>query len=144
MLNELVLVKVSDFKKEGAEADRHGVLNVYLQPIAGKIPNQAQVIAGTVAESNGLISGNLQLVLVNETAPDEEYGRQFSVTVLDGDIKGTEVLGYRKELGSALVLDTKGTAGGEGGEGGESGAAEAKAAKPSIKTSATGAKAKVK
>lgn len=107
-MNELVLVKTNLFKKEGMEADKNGMNNVFLEPIAGKMPNQAMVVAGTVAESNGLVAGNLQLVLVNELAPSEQYGRQFSVTVLDGDIPGKDVIGYRKELGSAIVVDTKG------------------------------------
>ena len=105
MFNELCLVKVSAFKKEGSEADRNGAINVYLTPVAGKIPNRAMVVAGTVAEGNGLKIGNLQLVLINEVAPDEEYGRQFTHTVLDGEVKGLESIGLRKELGGATVVD---------------------------------------
>jgi hypothetical protein len=115
-MNELVLVKVNDFRKEGQEADKNGVQNVFLEPIAGKMPNQSMVIAGTVAEAAGLISGNLQLVLVNEKAPDATYGRQFSVTVLDADVSGKDVVNYRKELGVALVIDTKTPAKPEGSD----------------------------
>jgi len=113
MLNEVALVKVSDFKREGQEADKNGVQNVFLSPVAGKIPNWSQVIAGTVAQGNGLISGNLQLVMITEgkeTEVNGELRRQFNVTVLDADVSGKDVINLRKELSAGYVIPMTATA----------------------------------
>ena len=104
MLNEIVVVVVGKFSKPGSEADKNGMENVYLTPIAGKMPNRAMVVAGTVAERAGLKIGSTLMVLIGERAADPVYGRQFNHTVL-GEVKPQEILGLRKELGSALVID---------------------------------------
>ena len=105
MFNEIVVVVVSPFQRVGKEADKNGIANVYLKCIAGKTPNQAQVVAGTVAEKAGLTIGKTLLVMVDERNPDPTYGRQFSHTVL-GEVKPNEILGLQKELGKPLVIDT--------------------------------------
>jgi ribosomal protein S28E/S33 len=105
MLNELVVVKTSAFQGE-KKADKNGMENIWLTPVAGKIPNQALVISGTVADKAGLQAGQTLLVMINETASDAVYGRQFSHTVL-GPVSVGDILPLRKELGAALVLDTK-------------------------------------
>ena len=88
-MNELVLVKTNLFKKEGMEADKNGMNNVFLEPIAGKMPNQAMVVAGTVAESNGLVAGNLQLRhLFDFTGahPADTGDREIFVVAVAGDM----------------------------------------------------------
>lgn len=104
MLNEIVVVVVGKFSKPGSEADKNGMENVYLTPIAGKMPNRAMVVAGTVAERAGLKVGSTLMVLIGERAADPVYGRQFNHTVL-GEVKPQEILDLRKELGNALVID---------------------------------------
>lgn len=105
MLNEIIVVAVSPFNKAGSEADKNGLMNVYLTPIAGKIPNQAMVVSGTVAQKAGLVVGTTLMVMISERASDPVYGRQFNHTVL-GPVTPGEILGLRKELGAAIVLDT--------------------------------------
>ena len=126
MLNEVVVVVVSPFQGE-QKADRNGVTNVWLTPVAGKIPNQALVVAGTVAESAGLVIGKTLLVMVNEGAEDPTYGRQFNHTVL-GEVKPMEIIGLRKDLGAASIVVTKQPVNGE-----DTGAGAA--AKPNLNTS---------
>lgn len=112
MLNEVILVKPTYFKETGNKQtfDKNGKPNVFLQPIAGNIPNTSMVLAGSVAIGNGILNTDgsiagrgLQLVLVNETETDETFGRQFSVTVLDHDVDPTTVLDYRTKLGAGNV-----------------------------------------
>lgn len=107
MFTEFAVVKVSPYLGE-KKADRHGVQNVWLTPLCGKIPNQAMVVAGTVAaqEGNKLESGKNYLISVTERDPDPVYGRQFNITVVT-EVAGTEVFGYVKELGKAVVVATK-------------------------------------
>ena len=105
MLNEIIVVAVSPFNKAGSEADKNGLMNVYLTPIAGKIPNQAMVVSGTVAQKAGLVVGTTLMVMISERASDPVYGRQFNHTVL-GPVTPGEILGLRKELGAAIVVDT--------------------------------------
>lgn len=104
-MNELVVVKTSAYQGEKTH-DKHGKANVWLKPIAGKLPNQTMVLAGTVAEKEEIGIGQTLLVMVTEGTPDPEFGRQFSVTKLD-TVAGRDILGYRKELGEAIVIDTK-------------------------------------
>lgn len=135
MFNEVLIVRPDYFKETGGivTTDKNGKMNVFLQPIAGQIPNKAMVVAGSVAISSGIclpdgkIAGKLQMVLVNETAPDPEYGRQFSVTVLDSDVPATSILEYRSKLGAANVLDVNPK---------ENATDEASDAKPSLNTTA--------
>ncbi len=106
MLNEFVVVKVSAYKGE-KPADRHGVQNVWLTPLAGLLPNQAMVQAGTIAsqEDNKLEIGKTFLIQIVERKEDPTYGRQFGFTVIT-EVQGTEVMGYSKELGKGRVLTT--------------------------------------
>jgi hypothetical protein len=104
IMNELVLVKVSLWNGEN-KADKNGVSNVYLRPIAGKMPNRAMVLSGTIAESEGLTPGIMALVQVTEREPNPEYGRQFGVSMLDGQISGKDIFLFTKELGKAVVVD---------------------------------------
>ena len=104
MLNEIVVVKVSAFQREGSLADKNGMANVYLTALAGKIPNKALVVAGTVAERAGLEIGKTCMVMITERDPDPQYGRQFNHTVI-GEVEPSQILGYIKELGKSVVLD---------------------------------------
>lgn len=108
MLNELIAVVVSAFQGE-QKSDKNGKTNVWLTPVAGKIPSTAMVVAGTVAEQAGLAIGKTLLVMVNEGEEREVDGqklRQFNHTVL-GEVKPMEILGLRKELGIADIINTK-------------------------------------
>lgn len=115
MLNHLVLIVVSAFAKAGKEADKNGVANVFLTPVAGKIPNQAMVVAGTVAEKAGLTIGSKLLVQITErkgvaldSANPNSLTRQFNHTVI-GPVTTGEVITLRKELGEPFVIDTTAT-----------------------------------
>ena len=130
--NEIVVVVCSAFQKPGSLADKNGIENVFLTVVAGKIPNQAIVVSGTVAEKAGLTIGSTKLVMVNERDEDPVYGRQFSHTVL-GDVAPSEILGLRRELGNPVVVDTTGT---EGNPEGAAGAGSA--AKPQLNTNTSG------
>lgn len=107
MFTEFAVVKVSPYLGE-KKADRHGVQNVWLTPLCGKIPNQVMVVAGTVAaqEGNKLESGKNYLISITERDSDPVYGRQFNITVVT-EVAGTEVFGYVEELGKAVVVATR-------------------------------------
>lgn len=106
MFNEIVLVIVSKFTpKEGNHFDKNGKQNVFLQPVAGKIPDTAMVLSGTVAEAAGIEIGKTLLIMVNEKKPDPVYGRQFSHVKLH-ELDGSNILSSRKELGSPTVVNT--------------------------------------
>lgn len=105
MFNEIVAVVVSAFNKLDSLLDKNGKQNVFLTPVAGKIPNQAMVITGTVAEKAGIEIGKTLLIMIGEKDPDPKHGRQFNHTVL-GEVKPTEILNVRKELGTAQIVHT--------------------------------------
>jgi len=106
-MNGLVIVKVSEFQSTDTTKlfDKNGVRNVWLTPIAGKMPNSALVIAGTVAAKENLTSGSTLLVSVAEREIDPEYGRQFGVTNL-GAVPFADIVDLTLKLGNAEVIDT--------------------------------------
>ena len=130
MLNEVVVVVVSAFQGE-QKADRNGKVNVWLTPVAGKIPNQALVVAGSVAEKAGLEIGKTLLVMVNEGVEDPQYGRQFNHTVL-GTVAPMEIIGLRRDLGAASIIVTKQPVNGDQGN------TNGTAATPTMSTSGLG------
>lgn len=114
MFNQIGVFVVSPFAKAGSEADKNGIQNVYLKCIAGKVPNKALVVAGTVAQRAGMAVGQTLLIMVDEREPDAVYGRQFNHTVL-GEVKPQEILGLRKDLGEPTIVDVnEGTTAGTG------------------------------
>lgn len=114
-MNELIVVRADYFKETGNQQtfDTHGKPNIILIPICGKIPNQAMVLAGSVAinggflNTDGTFSNQLMLVNVVEKAADETYGRQFNVILLDPNVSPKDLVGLRRELGEGTVVDTK-------------------------------------
>ncbi len=114
MYNEIVVVRVDYFKATGnvQTLDAKGKPNVILLPICGKMPNQAQVLSGSVAmgngilESDGSIGSSLQMVHVTEGSLDPVYGRQFNVAKL-GDVLPTELAGLQASFGKGAVEITK-------------------------------------
>jgi len=104
MFNQIIVAVVGAFTKVGSEADKNGLQNVYLKCIAGKVPNKALVVAGTVAQRAGMAIGQTLLIMVDERESDPVYGRQFSHTVL-GEVKPQEILGLRKDLGEPTIVD---------------------------------------
>jgi len=113
MYNEITVVKVDYFKAKGnvQTFDAKGKPNVILVPVCGKIPNQAQVIAGSVAMnagillSDGSISSPLQMVHITEGKTDPTYGRQFSVSWLS-EVSARDLSTHQKEMGKGLVETT--------------------------------------
>jgi len=110
MFNQIIVAVVGAFTKVGSEADKNGLQNVYLKCIAGKVPNKALVVAGTVAQRAGMAIGQTLLIMVDERESDPVYGRQFSHTVL-GEVKPQEILGLRKDLGEPTIVDVNEGAG---------------------------------
>ncbi len=113
MYNEIVIATVDYFKATGnvLTQDKNEKPNVILVPICGKMPNQAQVLAGSVAIGNGIlntdgsISSKLQMLHITERPSHETYGRQFSVTKL-GEVTPKELVGLQKELGKGFIEQT--------------------------------------
>lgn len=94
----MAVVTASAFNKKGAEADKHGVQNIYLTPSAGKFPLNRNVIAGTVATQQGFEVGKSYLVNITELEKSDEYGRQFSFLVMD-TLKGMDLVRTINEIG---------------------------------------------
>ncbi len=113
MYNEITVVKVDYFKAKGnvQTFDTKGKPNVILVPVCGKIPNQAQVIAGSVAMnagillSDGSISSPLQMVHITEGKTDPTYGRQFNVSWLS-EVSARDLSTHQREMGKGLVETT--------------------------------------
>lgn len=109
----MAVVNVQQFRtSEGLSTDKNGKQDVILLPIAGKIPNR-QVLAGTIAESNGFVVGKTYLVNITKLEPTDkaaesrnlaEYPHQFNWTVLK-ELDAFEILQASKELGSPEVYN---------------------------------------
>tara|TARA_R110002060_G_scaffold37860_1_gene48968 strand:- start:408 stop:758 length:351 start_codon:yes stop_codon:yes gene_type:complete len=83
--------------------DKHGKMPVILNVIAGQCPNK-RVVAGTIAERNGFITGKAYLFQATEGEPNAEYGRQFNFTAVK-EATLMEVVEAGKLLGPAALLD---------------------------------------
>lgn len=113
MWNEIVVCTVDFFKGKGnvQTFDTNQKPNVILVPLAGKIPNQAQVISGSVAMNSGIlntdgtIASKLRMVHVTERKSDPVYGRQFSVADL-GAVEARDLGGLLKDYGKGYVEQT--------------------------------------
>jgi hypothetical protein len=113
MFNEVVVCTVDYFKGKGniQTFDTNQKPNVILVPVAGKIPNQAQVLSGSVAmnsgflNTDGTIASKLRVVHVTERKADPVYGRQFSVADL-GAVEARDLGGLLKEYGKGYVEPT--------------------------------------
>lgn len=114
MYNQRAIVRVEYFKAKGnvMTTDGKGLPNVILIPVCGKMPNQAQVLAGSIAIGNrilnedGSISSNLQQVHITEGTPDPTYGRQFNVAWLS-NVDPMQLDHYEEKLGKGIVEITK-------------------------------------
>src|SRR4029078_404514 len=102
-LNGMAVVKAEPYKGRNvdgtfitAKEDSNHKMPIILVPIAGVIPSK-RVLAGTIADSLGVIAGKTYLVKFKEIAEDEEFGRQFQWTVI-GAASLTEVFTFSKEL----------------------------------------------
>ena len=103
---DFAIVKVDAFQGE-KKADRHGMQNVILSPVAGKIPSK-RVLAGTLADRAGFEIGTVHMVSIQEL-PSNEYGRQFQFTSLGVVSPGLELLKACKEVGQPFIVDVNGT-----------------------------------
>ena len=101
MLNSMCICKVGNYSN--GNPDKNGLDPIFLSLVAGTMPNR-MVIAGTVAEREGLVVGTTVLAHFVERAPSEEYGRQFAVAKLS-DLSGLEIIAASKELGKAIMVN---------------------------------------
>jgi hypothetical protein len=78
----IVNVKSIEFtnNKGWLEADKWEKMPVLLEPVTGSIPSKATVVSGTLAENAGFKPGTIHMITWQEDQPDEEHGRQFTVT----------------------------------------------------------------
>ena len=100
----MTIVNANAFKKAGHTHDHNGKQNIFLSPLAGKMPNKALVMSGTIAEQLGIEVGKNYLLAISEGKPDPKFGRQFS-TINMGEISGIDVLTHMDKLGEAVVVD---------------------------------------
>lgn len=106
-MNGTALVRVQAFAKKGSEADTHGIQNVILVPIAGKLPSK-RVIAGTIALASGLaVSDRPVVVSFVELPASEEYGRQFSFTCADRSSNALETMQLITALGEPGIINVE-------------------------------------
>lgn len=101
MFSSLVVVNVRPFIN--GSADRNGLEPKILNVLAGKSPNRT-VISGTIADNLGLEDNSAYLMQIRETEPSEQYGRQFSFSVVS-HLKGLEIVQTCKELGKPDIFN---------------------------------------
>ena len=82
--------------------DKNGKQAVILIPVAGSVPNK-NVLAGTIAERNGMEVGKTYLASVRETEKSEQYGRQFNWNKVMEITNPLDVVRAQKELGEGFV-----------------------------------------
>lgn len=100
-------VTVNEFNgsaERPATADKNGEMPVILRVVAGKLPNRALVLSGTVAKRAGLRVGQPALVQCTEGDTDEQYGRQFNVNKI-ADLSAFEIMQAEGHLGKPQVID---------------------------------------
>ena len=105
-LNTMFLATVAAYTgsiEQPASPDKNGKMPVILNVVAGQCPNK-RVVAGTVAERNGFITGKAYLFQATEGEPDAEHGRQFNFTAVK-EATLMEVVEAGKLLGPAALLD---------------------------------------
>lgn len=105
-MNNLVIVSVSKFQGENAQADKNGLDSVYLTPIAGKAPNR-NVLAGTVAMNTGLEVGKSYLTKYTRIDDDPEYGPQYSWTKVSEVSDPLQIIQAEATLGAGMLFDVE-------------------------------------
>jgi len=108
-MNSLFVASVGNFNKEGSTHDKNGHQNLWLSPLAGKIPNRAMILGGTIAVNQNVIAGKSYLFSCTEGEVDEEFGRQFNVIKVS-DITPLEIMDSVGKLGKAVIVDVSATA----------------------------------
>lgn len=103
-MESIAIIKVSEFRGANARADKNGLAPMFLSPLAGKIPNRAMILSGTMAQRDGIFENDTIMVQFTETEADAKYGRQFTVTNL-GIVTRLEYITLKKELGAPEVID---------------------------------------
>lgn len=73
------VVKLSEYKGENASPDKNGLMPLYMHPLLGEIPNR-NVIAGSVAETQGLEEDGTYLVQWTKGDVDAQYGQRINWT----------------------------------------------------------------
>lgn len=89
-----------------AKSDVNGHLPIQLSVIAGRCPNRALVISGTVAKNLGIESGNTYVLQATYAGTSEKYGDNFNIQKL-GQPELYELPKYVEAYGSPQVLETK-------------------------------------
>lgn len=103
MFNEISLVTVTPFSGSDTP-DKNGKKSVMFQPIAGKIPNLRQVIAGTIAERLGIKVGETYLMKCRESGFDKKFGTDFTWTKIKENLSVGEILQAERDLGVGEVI----------------------------------------
>jgi len=76
MFNSMIVATISAFKGT-ITPDKNGEGSIFIQCIAGKMPNR-NVRAGTVAKTSGLEIGKTYLLDVREVGYDEVFGTDYT------------------------------------------------------------------
>lgn len=90
MYTSKVVATAKSFNSENAKLDKNGKSPVFLNVISGKAPNR-NILAGTIAENEGIEIGKTYLFQVSEKETSEEFGRQFVWNKIS-EMSGLEVL----------------------------------------------------
>ncbi len=105
----VAVAQTKTFNKGGVESsvDKNGNLPIQLTVIAGKCPNRAIVMSGSVAIGLGIEAGNTYVLQANYRDTNE-YGENFSHTVLSklSAIDLVQLPNFVKAYGQPQLVDT--------------------------------------
>ena len=107
--SNLAIVAISLFRGENATTDKNGESPVYLQPIAGAIPNR-NVMSGTVAADRGFIPGNSYAVkwTRNEDQEDEDGETYVNINFTNlGKVDLLQIAEFEEKYGTGSLLDAE-------------------------------------
>jgi len=107
-MNTLFVGTVSNFNKPGMTTDKNGNQNLFISPLAGKMPNRVMVFNGTLAVRANVQAGDTCLFSATEGDVDPKYGRQFSLAVVS-HMGALEIMDSVAKLGEALIVDVSKT-----------------------------------
>ena len=112
LFNSTIIVSAKAYakinKKTGIREtvlDKKGKPSVWLTCLSGKMPNR-NILAGSIAESEGIEAGESYMLSVQEKESSPEYGRQFNFTFLKklSFIELIQATGPDKPLGEPEVF----------------------------------------
>lgn len=100
--SEICVVTVNPFRGT-TTLDKNGLPSVILICDAGKMPNR-NVLAGTVAQQQGLEIGKTYVVQVRETGVDKVFGPAFAFTRIGEALSPVEAIDAIQKVGPAEIL----------------------------------------